>query len=70
MIASTDRSTSSVVVERLDSRVATSFINEVSPFRRTRSGRWTEQEIELVRSDKLLSQEGVHIIERIPLATL
>jgi 2'-5' RNA ligase len=49
--------------------VTTEFVREVSRFRRIHFGRWAVREVELVRSDKLLSREGSHVIERIPLAT-
>jgi 2'-5' RNA ligase len=55
-------------VVRFSDLVTTGFIKEVSRFRWTHFGRWTVQEVELVRSDKLLSREGLHVIERIPLA--
>ena len=57
-------------VVRFSGPVTTGFIKDISRFRWTHLGRWTVREVELVRSDKLLSQEGVHIIERIPLAQL
>jgi 2'-5' RNA ligase len=56
-------------VVRFSDLVTMGFIKEVSRFRRTYFGRWTVREVELVRSDKLLSREGLHVIERIPLAT-
>jgi 2'-5' RNA ligase len=55
-------------VVRFSHLVTTEFIKEVSRFRPTHFGRWTVREVELVRSDKLLSREGLHVIERIPLA--
>jgi 2'-5' RNA ligase len=56
-------------VVRFSGLVTTGFIKEVSRFRRIHFGRWTVREVDLVRSDKLLSREGSHVIERIPLAT-
>jgi len=56
-------------VVRFSDLVTTEFIKEISRFRRTHFGRWTVREVELVRSDKLLSREGLQVIERIPLAT-
>ena len=56
-------------VVRFSGGVTTEFVREVSRFRRIHLGRWTVREVELVRSDKLLSREGSHVIERIPLAT-
>jgi 2'-5' RNA ligase len=55
-------------VVRFSDQVTTGFIEEVSRFRQTHFGRWTVREVELVRSDKLLSREGSYLIERIPLA--
>jgi 2'-5' RNA ligase len=57
-------------VGRFSDPVTREFIKEVSRFRWTHFGRWTVREVELVRTDKLLSQEGVQIMERIPLATV
>jgi len=57
-------------VVRFSGSVTTGFIRELSRSRWTSFGRWTVREVELVRSDKLLSRAGVHVIERIPLATL
>jgi 2'-5' RNA ligase len=56
-------------VVRFSGGVTTEFVREVSQFRRIHFGRWAVREVELVRSDKLLSREGSHVIERIPLAT-
>ena len=56
-------------VVRFSDMVTKGFIKEVSRFRRAYFGRWKVREIELVRSDRLLSREGSHVIERIPLAT-
>jgi 2'-5' RNA ligase len=57
-------------VVRFSDLVTKEFIKEVARFRWTHFGRWTVREVELVRSDKLLSREGSHVIERIPLAEL
>jgi 2'-5' RNA ligase len=56
-------------VARFSGSVTPGFIREVSRFRWTYFGRWTVREVELVRSDKLLSRGGSHVIERMPLAT-
>ncbi len=56
-------------VVRFSGGVTTEFVREVSRFRRIHFGRWAVREVELVRSDKLLSREGSHVIERIPPAT-
>ena len=63
------RNLAHVNVIRFSGLVTTGFIKEVARFRRIHFGRWTVREVELVRSDKLLSREGSHVIERIPLAT-
>jgi hypothetical protein len=63
------RNLAHVNVVRFSGGVTTKFVREVSHFRRIHLGRWTVREVELVRSDKLLSREGSHVIERIPLAT-
>jgi hypothetical protein len=55
-------------VVRFFDLVMARFIKEVSRFRWTHFGWWTVREIEVVRSDKLLSREGLHVIERMPLA--
>jgi 2'-5' RNA ligase len=74
-----DRSSSERVIEgvarnlahanvvRFSDLVTREFIKEISRFRQTPLGRWTVREIEVVRSDKLLSREGLHLIERMPL---
>ena len=56
-------------VVRFSGGVTTEFVREASHFRWIHLGRWAVREVELVRSDKLLSQEGTQVIERIPLAT-
>jgi 2'-5' RNA ligase len=55
-------------VVRFSDKVTPGLVKEISRFRWTYFGRWTVREVELVRSDKLLSREGLHVIERIPLA--
>ncbi len=55
-------------VVRFSDLVTAGFIKEVSRFRWTHFGRWTVREVEVVRSDKLLSREGLHVIERMPVA--
>jgi 2'-5' RNA ligase len=55
-------------VVRFSGVVTTGFIKEISRFRWTHFGRWTVREVELVRSDKLLSREGSYVIEYMPLA--
>jgi 2'-5' RNA ligase len=55
-------------VVRFSGVVTARFIKEISRFRWTHFGRWTVREVELVRSDKLLSREGTYVVERIPLA--
>jgi 2'-5' RNA ligase len=55
-------------VVRFSDLVTAGFIKEVSRFRWTHFGRWTVREVEVVRSDKLLSREGSHVIVRMPVA--
>jgi hypothetical protein len=49
--------------------VTAAFLEEVSKSRQEWFGRWTVREVELVRTDKLLSGKGSQVLERIPLAT-
>ena len=63
------RNLAHVNVVRFSGGVTTEFVREASHFRWIHLGRWAVREVELVRSDKLLSREGSHVIERIPLAT-
>jgi 2'-5' RNA ligase len=67
-LADMARSLAHANVVRFSGVVTTGFIKEISRFRWTHFGRWTVREVELVRSDKLLSREGSYVIERIPLA--
>jgi 2'-5' RNA ligase len=55
-------------VVRFSGLVTAEFLDELSHFRKMHFGRWTVREVELVRTDKLLSREGRQVIERIPLA--
>jgi 2'-5' RNA ligase len=56
-------------VARFSGLLTPGFLREVSRFRWTYFGRWTVREVEIVRSDRLLSRGGSHVIERMPLAT-
>jgi hypothetical protein len=55
-------------VVRFSGPVTKGFLDELSRYRQTRFGRWTVREVEYVHSDRLLSQEGTQVVERIPLA--
>jgi 2'-5' RNA ligase len=55
-------------VVRFSGGVTPNFLDEVSRSRQVRIGRWTIREVELVRTDRLLSREGTQVLERIPLA--
>ena len=57
-------------IVRFSGRVRADFIEEVSGSRRMWFGRWTVSEVELIRTDTLLSREGREVLERIPLAPL
>jgi hypothetical protein len=48
--------------------VTPNFLDEVSRSRQVRIGWWTVREVELVRTDRLLSREGTQVLKRIPLA--
>jgi 2'-5' RNA ligase len=56
-------------VVRFSGRVTAGFLDELSRSRWEYFGRWTVHEVELVRTDRLLSQEGTQVLERMPLAT-
>ncbi len=55
-------------VVRFSGQVTAEFLDEVSRLRRAGFGRWTVSEVELVRTDRLLSREGTQVVERMPLA--
>jgi 2'-5' RNA ligase len=55
-------------VVRFSGGVTPNFLDEVSRSRQVRIGRWTVREVELVRTDRLLSREGAQVLERTPLA--
>lgn len=55
-------------IVRFSGRVTTDFLDEVSRSRPARFERWTVGEVELVRTDTLLSREGRQVLARIPLA--
>jgi 2'-5' RNA ligase len=56
-------------VVRFSGNVTADFLDEVSKSRQEWFGRWTVREVELVRTDKLLSGKDSQVLERIPLAT-
>lgn len=56
-------------VVRFSGEVTANFLEEISRSRGAWFGRWTVREVELVRTDRLLSREGSRVLERIPLAT-
>ena len=55
-------------IVRFSGGVTPNFLEEVSRYRQVRIGSWTVREVELVRTDRLLSREGTQVLERIPLA--
>jgi 2'-5' RNA ligase len=55
-------------IVRFLGRVTPNFLDEVSRSRQVRIGWWTVREVELVRTDRLLSREGTQVLKRIPLA--
>ena len=56
-------------VVRFSGRVSADYLREVARSRREWFGRWTVREVELVRTDRLLSRGGSRVLERFPLAT-
>jgi 2'-5' RNA ligase len=57
-------------VVRFSGRVTADFLDEVSRSRQLRFARWTVREVEVIRTDALLSREGRQVLERIPLAPI
>jgi 2'-5' RNA ligase len=55
-------------VVRFSGHVTVEFLEEVSRLRRAGFGRWMVSEVELVRTDRLLSRGGTQVVERMPLA--
>jgi 2'-5' RNA ligase len=54
-------------VVRFSGRVDGDFVRELGRARRVELGRWVVQEIELVRTDRLLSREGTEVLHQVPL---
>jgi 2'-5' RNA ligase len=57
-------------IVRFSGRVTGGFLDEVSRSRQAWFGRWTVREVEVMRTDTLLSREGRQVLERIPLAPI
>jgi len=55
-------------IVRFSGHVTAGFLKEVSRSRQVCFGRWTVREVEVVRTDTMLSREGRQVLERIPLA--
>jgi 2'-5' RNA ligase len=57
-------------IVRFSGRVTADFLEEVSASRQEWFGRWTVREVEVIRTDTLLSREGREVLARIPLAPI
>jgi 2'-5' RNA ligase len=57
-------------IVRFSGRVTGDFLEEVSGSRQEWFGQWTVREVEVKRSNTLLSREGREVLERIPLAPI
>ena len=57
-------------IVRFSGRVTADFLDEVSRSRQAWFGRWTVREVELIRTDTLLTREGRQVLDRIPLAPI
>ena len=57
-------------IVRFSGGVRADFLDEVSRARHVCFGRWTVRDVEVIRSDSLLSREGRQVLERIPLAPI
>lgn len=55
-------------VVRFSGRVESDFVRELARLRRLELGSWLAREVEIVRTDRLLSREGTDVIDRVPLA--
>lgn len=55
-------------VVRFSGRVSREFVSELARLRRADFGSWLVTEVELVRTDRLLSPEGTDVLDRIPLS--
>ena len=56
-----------VNVVRFSGRVGRDFVRELARARRVDFGSWVVREVELVRTDRLLSREGTELLDRVPL---
>jgi 2'-5' RNA ligase len=54
-------------VVRFSGRVDRDFVRELARTRRVDFGSWIVREIELVRTDRMLSREGTGLLDRVPL---
>jgi 2'-5' RNA ligase len=54
-------------VVRFSGRVDAPFVRELAALRRRDFGSWIVEEVELVRTDRLLSREGTEVLERVRL---
>jgi 2'-5' RNA ligase len=57
-------------IVRFSGHVTANFLEEVSRSRQVCFGRWTVREVEVMRTDTLLSREGRQVLERVPLANI
>ncbi len=57
-------------IVRFSGRVTADFLDEVSRLRQMWFGGWTVREVEVIRTDTLLSREGRQVLERMPLAPI
>jgi 2'-5' RNA ligase len=57
-------------IVRFSGRVSGGFLDEVTRSRQAWFGRWTVGEVELLRTDTLLSREGRRVLARLPLAPI
>jgi 2'-5' RNA ligase len=55
---------------RFSGHVTADFLKEISRYRRVCFGRWTVREVEVMRTDTLLTREGRQVLERIPLEAI
>lgn len=55
-------------VVRFSGRVSGEFVRELARLRRADFGSWLVTEVELVRTDRLLSREGTEVLDRVPLS--
>jgi 2'-5' RNA ligase len=55
-------------VVRFSGRVSRDFVRELARLRRVELGSWRVTEVELVRTDRLLSRDGTEVLDRIQLS--